>query len=93
MSTGWFDPDTGAFALDDYAVQLPSYKRIIERGAVTEHDIEEQLRRTGQLLRDLESMLSPEAHALATEALCELGVLHAIERLYGHPGALGIPPI
>jgi hypothetical protein len=46
MSIPWFDPETGAFQLDDYAVQMPSYKRLIEQGPVTEHEIEEQLRRT-----------------------------------------------
>jgi hypothetical protein len=75
----WFDPKTGVLLLDDY-VSRPSYRKVMEDGVVTDDELSEQAHRVVDLLRKLEAMLSPEARSVATDAFCELAVLHALAR-------------
>jgi restriction endonuclease Mrr len=65
--------------LDDYAVEMDSYRRIVEDDTITDAELLEQTQRVMSLLRQLEEVLSPEAKALATEALSELAVLSALQ--------------
>lgn len=83
MNRPWFDPETGLLLLDAYVAELPSYRKILTDGMVTDAEVVEQGRRVVELLARLEGMLSAEAQALATEALCELAALHALERVHG----------
>ena len=75
----WFDQQTGTLLLDDYAVEMDSYRRIVEDDTITDAELLEQTQRVMSLLRQLEEVLSPEAKALATEALSELAVLSALQ--------------
>jgi hypothetical protein len=75
----WFDRETGTLLLDGYVVEMDSYRRIVEDEAITDAALVEQTRRVPSLLRQLEETLSPEAKALATEALGELAVLNALQ--------------
>jgi hypothetical protein len=79
MDRPWFDEQTGALLLDDYAVEMDSYRRIVEDDTITDADRLDQTQRVMLLLRQLEDVLSPEAKALATEALSELAVLSALQ--------------
>jgi hypothetical protein len=79
MDRPWFDEQTGALLLDDYAVEMDSYRRIVEDDTITDADLLDQTQRVMLLLRQLEDVLSPEAKALATEALSELAVLSALQ--------------
>ncbi len=79
MDKPWFDQETGTLLLDEYVVEMDSYRRIVEDEAITDAELEEQTRRVTSLLRRLEETLSPEAKALATEALSELAVLSALQ--------------
>jgi hypothetical protein len=74
----WFDPETGDVLLDDYVVEMDSYRTIVADGMVTDVEIHEQAQRVVALLRQLEEMLSPEAKQVATDALCELAVLNVL---------------
>lgn len=76
----WFDPETDILLLDEYVVEMPSYKKILEDGIITAEEIKEQSHKVISLLKQLEDMLSPEAKEVATGVLCELAVLYAIER-------------
>jgi len=78
----WFDGDTGLCRLDERIVTMPSYRSILQDEKVTWQELADQAARVTHLLRQLEAMLPPEAHAAATEALCELAVLSAIQRHY-----------
>lgn len=82
-NTGWFDPETGFLRLDEHIMNMPSYQRIVSDGVVTEEEIAEHGIRVTGLLRQLDGLLTQQAHAVATEALCELAVLYAIQRQYG----------
>ena len=79
MDRPWFDQETGALMLDEYVLERDSYRRIIEDEVITDAELVEQTQRVASLLQRLEEALSPEAKALATEALCELAVLNALQ--------------
>jgi hypothetical protein len=84
MDRPWFDPQSGLFILDDYVLEMPSFKKMLEDKGITEQEVHDQAVKTASLLKKLESMLSPEAHHVATQALCELTVLHAVHLRRGH---------
>jgi hypothetical protein len=79
MDRPWFDEQTGTLLLDDYAVEMDSYRRIVEDETITDAELLAQAQRVMSLLQQLEDVLSPEAKALATEALSELAVLSALQ--------------
>ena len=79
MDRPWFDQETGTLLLDEYVAEMDSYRRIVEDETITDAELIEQTQRVTSLLRQLEEALSPEAKALATEALSELAVLNALQ--------------
>ena len=79
MDRPWFDEQTGTLLLDDYAVEMDSYRRIAEDESITDAELLDQTQRVISLLQRLEEELSQEAKALATEALSELAVLSALQ--------------
>jgi hypothetical protein len=79
MDRPWFDEQTGTLLLDDYAVEMDSYRRMVEVESITDAELLDQTQRVISLLQQLEEELSPEAKALATEALSELAVLSALQ--------------
>jgi hypothetical protein len=81
MDKPWFDPETGTLLLDEYVVEMDSYRRIVEDEMITDDELVEQTQRVASLLRQLEEALSPEAKAIATEALGEVAVLNALQAL------------
>jgi hypothetical protein len=81
MDKPWFDARTGTLLLDEYVASMPSFQKVMQDGVVTDNEIAEIAHKTVALLRQLEEMLSPEAKAVATEALCQLAVLYALQRI------------
>jgi hypothetical protein len=79
MDRPWFDEQTGTLLLDDYAVEMDSYRRIVEDETITDAELLDQTQRVMSLLQQLEEVLSPEAKALATEVFSELAVLNALQ--------------
>jgi hypothetical protein len=79
MDKPWFDQETGTLMLDEYVVEMDSYRRIVEDETITDEELLEQTQRVTSLLQHLEETLSPEAKAIATEALGELAVLNALQ--------------
>ena len=79
MDKLWFDQETGTLLLDEYVVGMDSYRRIVEDETITDPELVELTQRVASLLRQLEEALSPEAKAIATEALSELAVLNALQ--------------
>jgi predicted ribosome quality control (RQC) complex YloA/Tae2 family protein len=79
MDKPWFDQESGTLLLDEYVVEMDSYRRIVEDETITDDELDEQIQRVTSLLRQLEETLSPEAKAIATEALGELAVLNALQ--------------
>jgi hypothetical protein len=79
MDKPWFDQETGTLILDEYVVEMDSYRRIVEDETISDDELVEQSRRVTSLLQQLEETLSPEAKAIATQALGELAVLNALQ--------------
>ena len=79
MDKPWFDQETGTLLLDEYVAEMDSYRRIVQDEAITDAELVQQTQRVTSLLRRLEETLSPEAKAIATEALGELAVLNALQ--------------
>ena len=79
MNKPWFDQETGTLMLDEYVVEMDSYRRIVEDETITDDELVEQTQRVTSLLQQLEETLSPDAKAIATEALGELAVLNALQ--------------
>jgi hypothetical protein len=79
MDRPWFERETGALMLDEYVVEMESYRRIVEDEIITDAELIEQTQRVTSLLQQLEETLSLEAKAIATEALGELAVLNALQ--------------
>ena len=77
----WFDQETDVLLLDEYIVEMDSYRRIVEDGKISDTELLEQTLRVVTLLRQLEEALSPEAKDLATEAFGEMAVLNALQAL------------
>jgi hypothetical protein len=55
----WFDPETGTLMLDEYVLEMDSYRRIVEDEVITDGELVEQTQRVASLLRQLEESLSP----------------------------------
>lgn len=87
MSQPWFDPSSGALLFDEIVAERPSYQKILADGKVTPAEFQEQAQRVVGLLQQLEEKLPPEAKSIATEALCELAVLHALAARAARPAA------
>ena len=79
MDRPWFERETGALMLDEYVVEMESYRRIVEDEIITDAELIEQTQRVTSLLQQLEETLALEAKAIATEALGELAVLNALQ--------------
>jgi hypothetical protein len=77
-SRPWFDAKTGALLFDEMVAERASYRKIVEDETVTPEELREQAQTVADLLRRLEGMLTPEAKAVASDALCELAVLNAL---------------
>jgi flagellin-specific chaperone FliS len=75
----WFDREQGILLFDEYLTGLDSYRRIMEDEIITDTEFAEQTRRVVSLLQQLEAVLPPDAKAIATDALCELAVLNALQ--------------
>jgi len=83
MDKPWFDPKTGVLMLDEYVAEMPSFKKIMADNVVTDDEILSHANRVSELLHQMEAALPADVKPLATEALCELAVLYAINRMQG----------
>lgn len=76
MGRPWFDPKTGVLMLDEYITSLPSYEKYVSDGIITPGEVAEQAQNLAESLKKLEQSLSPEQHAMVTQALCETAFLY-----------------
>ena len=78
MDLPWFEEQSDTVLLDEYVVTRESYRRITADQEITEAEVRAQVQKVIGLLKQLESLLTPEVKQVATEALCELAVLHVL---------------
>jgi hypothetical protein len=53
MDKPWCDQETGILLLDEYVVEMDSYRIILEDVALTDDELDEQTQRVTSLLRAL----------------------------------------
>jgi hypothetical protein len=70
--TPWFDAASDSPLLAEYARKLDSFLDVVADGRVDAKELEEQEKRLVNLMKQVEPLLSPEAHEKVTELLCEV---------------------
>jgi hypothetical protein len=63
MDRPWFDQETGALMLDEYVLEMDSYRRIVEDAVITDAELVEQTQRVTSLLRQLQQFSVWLTHA------------------------------
>jgi hypothetical protein len=80
--TPWFDESTETPMLAEYARKLDSFCDAIADGRVTTGELEVQEERLVTLMREVEPLLSPEAHEKVTRLLCEVTAYDLMQALH-----------
>ena len=79
--TPWFDDATEAPLLAEYARKLDSFIDAISDAVVESKELAAQEKRVVDLMKEVEPLLSPEAHEKVTRLLCEVtayDLMHAL---------------
>ena len=70
--TPWFDAHSEAPMLAEYARKLDSFLDVVADGRVDVQELEAQEKRVVALMKEVEPLLTPEAHDKVTQLLCEV---------------------
>jgi hypothetical protein len=70
--TPWFDEKNESEMITEYARKLDSFLDVVADGVVDSKELEAQEKRVVALMREVEPLLSPEAHEKITHLLCEV---------------------
>ena len=84
--TPWFDDLSDTPLIAEYARKLDSFLDAIADSVVETKELAEQEKRVVALMKDIEPLLSPEAHEKVTRLLCEVtayDLMHALH-MAGH---------
>ncbi|NDC54547.1 MAG: hypothetical protein EBZ74_09725 [Planctomycetia bacterium] len=80
--TPWFDAASDSELLTEYARKLDSFLDVVADGRVDARELEAQEKRVVTLMREVEPLLSPEAHAKVTALLCEVTAYDLMSTLH-----------
>ncbi len=84
--TPWFDDASDTPLIAEYARKLDSFLDAIADSLVESRELEAQEKRVVALMKEVEPLLSPEAHDKVTRLLCEVtayDLMHALH-MAGH---------
>ncbi len=84
--TPWFDDSSETPLITEYARKLDSFLDAVSDQVVEIRELEEQEKRVVALMKEVEPLLSPEAHEKVTRLLCEVtayDLMHALH-MAGH---------
>ena len=84
--TPWFDDLSDTPLIAEYARKLDSFLEAIADSVVETKELTEQEKRVVALMKEIEPLLSPEAHEKVTRLLCEVtayDLMHALH-MAGH---------
>ncbi|MEY3206584.1 MAG: hypothetical protein RLZZ21_2915 [Planctomycetota bacterium] len=70
--TPWFDDASDAPMLAEYARKLDSFLDAVADGRIDSKELDAQEKRVVDLMKQVDPLLSPEAHELVTQLLCEV---------------------
>lgn len=80
--TPWFDAASDSELLTEYARKLDSFLDVVADGKVDAKELEAQEQRVVKLMKEVEPLLPPEAHAKVTELLCEVTAYDLMNTLH-----------
>ena len=84
--TPWFDDLSDTPLIAEYARKLDSFLDAIADSVMETKELAEQEKRVVALMKEIEPLLSPEAHEKVTRLLCEVtayDLMHALH-MAGH---------
>ncbi len=70
--TPWFDDSTDTPLIAEYARKLDSFLDAVADARIETRELDEQEKRVVSLMKEVEPLLSPEAHEKVTRLLCEV---------------------
>jgi hypothetical protein len=80
--TPWFDDKTDSPLLAEYARKLDSFCDAVADGRVTTGELDEQEKRLVALMKEIEPLLSAEAHEKVTQLLCEVTAYDLMQTMH-----------
>jgi hypothetical protein len=84
--TPWFDDSTETPLIAEYARKLDSFLDAVADLRIETRELDDQEKRVVALMKEVEPLLSPEAHEKVTRLLCEVtayDLMHALH-MAGH---------
>ncbi|MEI6657551.1 MAG: hypothetical protein WCO76_03340 [Planctomycetota bacterium] len=84
--TPWFDDSTDTPLIAEYARKLDSFLDAVADARIETRELDEQEKRVVSLMKEVEPLLSPEAHEKVTRLLCEVTAYDLMQALHmaGH---------
>ena len=84
--TPWFDDSTDTPLIAEYARKLDSFLDAVADARIETRELDEQEKRVVALMKEVEPLLSPEAHEKVTRLLCEVTAYDLMQALHmaGH---------
>lgn len=80
--TPWFDDASDSPLLAEYARKLDSFLDVVADGRVDTKELAAQEKRVVSLMKEVEPLLSPEAHEKVTHLLCEVTAYDLMHAMY-----------
>ena len=80
--TPWFDDASDSALLAEYARKLDSFLDVVSDGKVDAKELAAQEKRVVTLMKEVEPLLSPEAHEKVTHLLCEVTAYDLMHAMY-----------
>ncbi|MEX0671613.1 MAG: hypothetical protein WD060_14280 [Pirellulales bacterium] len=80
--TPWFDDSSETPMIAEYARKLDSFLAAVSDQLVETNELAEQEKRVVALMKEVEPLLSPEAHEKVTQLLCEVTAYDLMHALY-----------
>jgi len=80
--TPWFDAASDSEMLTEYARKLDSFLDVVADGRVDADELAAQEKRVVGLMKEVEPLLSPEAHDKVTQLLCEVTAYDLMNTLH-----------
>ncbi len=80
--TPWFDDTNDTPLIAEYARKLDSFVDAIADAVVETRELQEQEKRVVALMKEVEPLLSPEAHEKVTRLLCEVTAYDLMQALH-----------
>ena len=80
--TPWFDDASDSALLAEYARKLDSFLDVVSDGKVDAKELAAQEKRVVTLMKEVEPLLSPEAHEKVTRLLCEVTAYDLMNTLH-----------